>query len=372
MDPAYPNDRPAASRCFVAFPPAWGSEAGSVKRTYIRMYGFLGGLFALYAVIYVVTTMSPESEMRAGIELGVAFAFCIVVLLCYSAYASRYNRRRFHVYVTNDALTVDERPGDVFSVNSAKLGVWALVNGMTVGTALHLECGGQPGGQPFVLGGRDHRIGTGARLEAPPANTVDAWISASDFDELLTMTGPRSGLDVGGPAPGEPTRCLLFPNPQLAQQAGISAVREIVKASGQPRLAIDMGADAIRVLDANTNALVTSAAPAQVTATPETYTYQLWGHTGDGLPLPETPDESPVLVAQFPGMGPLSITCLDKADLAPLSYGVTPMDPRFSWPGNVRQRVNEPADYMVGGADWLTLVEKFGLAPYLERHREQG
>jgi hypothetical protein len=345
MDPAYLQDESAASRCFVAFPPAWGSEAGSVKRTYIRMYGFLGGLVALYAVIYVVNTVSPESELRLGIGLGVAFAFCIVVFLYYRASANRYARRRFHVDVTSDALTVAERPGDVFSVNGAKLGVWAPVDGMTVGTALHLQCGSQG----FVLGGRDHRISTGARLDAPPANTVDAWISASDFDELLTMTGRRSGLDVGGPASGEPTRCVLFPNPQLAQQAGTLSAGErtrLVKSSGQPRVAIDMGADAIRVLDAHTNALVTSAAPAQVTATPETYTYEQWSHTGGGLPIPETPDESPVLVVQFPGMQPLSITCLDKADLAPVSYGVKPMDPRFSWPGNVRQRVNEPADYV--------------------------
>jgi hypothetical protein len=223
-----------------------------------------------------------------------------------------------------------------------------------------------------VLGGRDHRTGAGARLDAPPASIVDAWISASDFDELLAMAGRRARLDVGGPAPGEATRCLLFPNPQLAQQAETSAVRGIVKSSRQPRLAIDIGADVIRVLDARTNALVTSAAPAQVTATPETYTYELWGHTGGGLPIPENPDESPVLVAQFPGMPALSITCLDKADLAPVSYGVNPMDSRFSWAGNVRRRMNEPADYWVGGADWLTLVEKFGLAPYLVRHGQQG
>jgi hypothetical protein len=30
------------------------------------------------------------------------------------------------------------------------------------------------------------------------------------------------------------------------------------------------------------------------------------------------------------------------------------------------RRVREPADYAVSGADWLTLVEAFGLAPTLE------
>src|SRR5258708_16055174 len=97
MDPAYVNDPSAASRCFVAFPPAWGSEAGSVKRTYIWMYGFLGGLIALYAVIYVVNAKLPQSEMHLAIGVGLAFAFCVVVGLCYLAYAKRYARRRFRV-----------------------------------------------------------------------------------------------------------------------------------------------------------------------------------------------------------------------------------------------------------------------------------
>ena len=70
-------------------------------------------------------------------------------------------------------------------------------------------------------------------------------------------------------------------------------------------------------------------------------------------------------------MQPLTITCLDKSDLA-MSRGVNPMTPRFSWAGNVGRRSNDPADFMVGGTDWLTLVEKFSLATYLERNGEQG
>ncbi len=370
MDPAYVNDQSAASQCFVAFPPPWGSEAGSVKRTYIWMYGFLGGVIAISAVIYVMNAELPESEMRTGIGMGVALAFGLIFYLCYRAYASRYANQNFRVYVTNDAVTVDKRPGDVFSVNDAKLGAWTLLNGMPVGTALHLQCGPDS----FVLGGRDHRIGAGARLDAPPASIVDAWISASDFDELLTMVGHGARLGAIGPASGETIRCLLFPNPQLAQQTGAFAGgerRRLMKAAWQPRLAMDMGADAIRVVDANTNELIASAAPAQVTATPETYSFQLGAGFGS-LPVAQTADASPVLVVRMPGMRPLTITCLDKADIVPSSHGVNPMNPRFAWYGDVRQRRNEPADFMAGGADWLTLVEKFGLATYQERNGEQG
>ena len=40
------------------------------------------------------------------------------------------------------------------------------------------------------------------------------------------------------------------------------------------------------------------------------------------------------------------------------------LDKRFSWQGNA-PAARERADYEVMGTDWLTLVEKFGLAQYL-------
>jgi hypothetical protein len=40
------------------------------------------------------------------------------------------------------------------------------------------------------------------------------------------------------------------------------------------------------------------------------------------------------------------------------------MQLRFSWRGEVSMR-EEPAAYSVSGADWLTLVQAFGLASYL-------
>jgi hypothetical protein len=57
----------------------------------------------------------------------------------------------------------------------------------------------------------------------------------------------------------------------------------------------------------------------------------------------------------IPGMAPLTIGCRDT---------VSGLDQRFSWPDDVPAE-NARAEYEVSGTDWLTLVEKFGLAPYL-------
>ena len=56
-------------------------------------------------------------------------------------------------------------------------------------------------------------------------------------------------------------------------------------------------------------------------------------------------------------MPPLTIGSRDTA---------TGLDFRFSWPDNVPTE-KARADYEVSGTDWLTLVETFGLAPYVLR-----
>jgi hypothetical protein len=58
-----------------------------------------------------------------------------------------------------------------------------------------------------------------------------------------------------------------------------------------------------------------------------------------------------------PGMPPLTIGCRDT---------VSGLDRRFSWPDNVPTE-HARADYEVSGTDWLILVEKFGLAAYLNK-----
>jgi hypothetical protein len=119
----------------------------------------------------------------------------------------------------------------------------------------------------------------------------------------------------------------------------------------RPGLAIDVGKDAISVIDLTTNALIASASLAQVTATPAKH---------------EDPSESgishptAVLVVDVPGLQPLTIGSTTFAGHSLL--GLPPR--RFSWRAKVR-KAKKP-NYLVMDADWLTLVEKFGLAPYLE------
>jgi hypothetical protein len=66
-------------------------------------------------------------------------------------------------------------------------------------------------------------------------------------------------------------------------------------------------------------------------------------------------------VINLAGMPPLTIACRDVA-------GGSYLQGRFSWRGDVPQKVNDPAEYTVLAVEWQTLVEKFGLAPYLETH----
>jgi hypothetical protein len=239
--------------------------------------------------------------------------------------------KKIPICVTSDGLTVDRRPGDVFSFNDAKLGLWTLS-----GTALHLRCGRHR----FVLGGEDHRVGTATRLEAPPTGHVDGWLRAGDFDEVLTMVARRSGLDIRGPAPGEPLRCLLFPRPS----AGVFDFG-LKKFNPRPSLAVDVGTDAVWLIDPNTNALIASASLAQVTATPANCKYNSEGGSYT----------VPVLVVRVPGLQPLTID-------GPRSR---------AWRGKVPEE-KEP-EFMVSDADWRVLVEKFGLAPNLvERAEEPG
>jgi hypothetical protein len=103
--------------------------------------------------------------------------------------------------------------------------------------------------------------------------------------------------------------------------------------SQQPRLAIDVGKDALWVFDLKTNALVASAWVTQVTATPAMRIARARGQL-----------TMPALVVRVPGLQPLTIGS---------------PDPRFSWPRGVDEV--GPPEYVVSGADWRTLVGKFGV-----------
>jgi hypothetical protein len=242
---------------------------------------------------------------------------------------------------------------------------------MTMGTALHL----QSGQHRFVLGGRDRRVAAGTRLDAPDAGygqpvDIDASVSAADLEEILTMVSRRSGLGIRPPAPGEPARCLLFANSLKMQEFGSFAFkkqREFARSMHQPRLAIDVGADGIRVIDASSSALIASVSNAHVSATPVIYrpAQRHWVPTLNHA-ISDTAtnywSKAPGMRVSIPGMAPMTIGCRDS---------VSGLDFRFSWPDNVPAE-HARSDYEVSGTDWLILAEKFALARDLQQKGETG
>ena len=234
------------------------------------------------------------------------------------------------------------------------------------GLALHLYSGQNR----FILGGRDRRVSAGTRLDAPDAGyglpiDVDAWVSAADFEEILTVVSRRSGLDIRPPGPGEPSRCLLFVNSLKIQEMGSFSLRkqrEFVKSMSEPRLAIDVGPDGIRVIDPKSGALVAAVSNAQVTATPVVFRpvqgFHWFPTVGNVVSNAATNywSTAPGIRVNIPGMEPLTIGCRDS---------VSGLDFRFSWPDGVPVEAAR-SDYEVAGTDWVTLVEKFGLAPQVK------
>ena len=326
LPPASP-DHAAESRRFVA--------STSRPKTWLKIATWAS--FAAFLALFVLMYVAPRAlgKTTGWVVVGVvAFALIVFPAVFYLLGVRRWGAsRKIPICVMSDGLTVDQGSGEVFSFTDATLGLWTLGHTSSMsGTALHLRCGPHR----FVLGGEDHRVGTATPLEAPPTDCVDGWVRAADFDEVLTMVARRSGLDVRGPAPGEPLRCLLFPRSQLEKPMGPFEFR-VKQRPPQPHLAIDVGTDAIRVIDPNTKALIASASRPQVTVTPAGYkTY-----SDEGRRI------VPVLVVRVPGLQPLTIKC------------------RRAWRGEVPEEQTEP-EFVVSDADWLTLVDKFGLAPYLE------
>lgn len=361
----YPES--SVSRQFVASPgfaglgPNW-----SAKRSYTQMYGLVAVMFVPIVAIFVLGNVDRQlGEIAGAIWVIVGAVVLGLFLMGWIVWYRRNNTRRFAISVAGRALTIDKRPGDVYEFSDARLGLWGM-NDATMGTVLHLHSGPHR----FVLGGRDHRVGHGTRLDEPPIVGVDAWLTAQEFDELLGMMGANSGLDVRPVTPGAPVRCLLFPNAMQAQHMGSFATgkqRRLQKAASHASLAIDVDAQGIRVIDPRTNAQIASARNGQWTATPQTYQYRgpwyRWLSVERLFTFAAVAHLSmrPEMVINLAGMPPLSIAGHDSIGVSYFKGN------RFSWRGDVPE-VKDPAEYSVSGENWLILVEKFGLAPYLETH----
>ncbi len=71
-------------------------------------------------------------------------------------------------------------------------------------------------------------------------------------------------------------------------------------------------------------------------------------------------------VSAGPGLGEMTLRSRHRRiavpGAAPFHVGIP--DYRFSWSGDVKRIAAAP--YVVGGADWLALVERLGLRPALK------
>jgi hypothetical protein len=333
-DPAMSvNNEAGTARQFVAaravFSTSWikGTKIWQAVYTVIFV-GFVG-----FAVLMMYNT-SRGAETHIPRYTGL---IVIAVLLgagaVFGVYALYRSRQKYVLTVTGDTLTVAPR-GEVYSLADAQLSIWP-----NIGVALHLRSGGRR----FVLGGQERSIGPTTPLDAEPTELVDARLPASDFDELLRLGGRTAAR---GPAPGEPTRCILYPTSQTIATTSPLAFRKkqrLVSSLGRAQLFIDVDNDTIRVVDPETHAVDASATVSQITATPLCYE----SRDGESSRVYRTP------VLTLPGPG-----------LAALTFGCALSGQRFAWTGSARV-VKDPPAYVLSAADWRTLVEKFGLAANL-------
>jgi hypothetical protein len=351
------NDESTASRHFVAsysvYSPIWEKITGKRASIYIQ-----AGFWAI-VVLVVLYMVGPMFGLHVGAPIPgkvIAVGFMVGLLVLSAVIGANFWwrwRRKYHIAVGGGGLTIDNRRGGVYSFADAQLSLW-----VNMGVALHLH----RGGHRFLLGGRDRRVGPATQLDAPPVQLVDAWLSESDFDELLSLSGRWSGSAARGPAAGGPARCLLYPNSLLIQKMGPFAFgkkQRLTQSLAQPQLFIDVDDHTIRMVDPNSNALTASASLAQVTATPATYT--LGGHAFPSAEnfasdaAGEYVSATPLMTVSVPGMRPLTIGCRNFEGFKR----------RFSWGGGVPVCTDPPA-YEISPADWLTLVEKLGLASHLQ------
>ena len=368
--------RPYEERRFVAQPPFWGSKVASITTPAYRSIPHMYWIAPLVAIAVVTAGLAGTAggvaacgrgwlELPAG-TLMYGFQAAALALLFGGVYLwTRWSRHQeIVVSVTGDVLTVSTRPRDVYSFHDAKLGTWGEAGSMTMGIALHLRCGERH----FILGGRDRRVAADVRLDAPDVGyglrvDVDAWLPEAEFEEVLTMVSRRSGLDIRKPSADESVRCLLFSNPLLVQTIkGVRKQQKFMRSAYRPRLAIDVGAEVIRVLDAENNTVIASVSPSRVSASPVTYR-PLSRHwvPSVGSVISDAASNywsmTPAVRLSIPGMPPLNIGCRDS-DMG--------LDYRFLWSGDVPAE-DSRADYIASGADWQLLVEKFGLTQYLAK-----
>jgi hypothetical protein len=296
----------AASRRFVATaaPP---TTKQMMRYTQAFFAVAIASLGVIYMALFLIgAIVGSTAVMQVGGTVAF-FGFFLLAMPVYAAFSRRINREKTVLLdVRTDGLMVSTKPGVVFAASEAQLGGWTLEGyaAATKGTALHLR----RDRDSFVLGGRDHRVASGMPLEAPPVDHVDAWVWPTEFDELLSAVGRRRGLE---PTPPQPIRCPLVPNPaKLFSYSLLGMFKNTATALSlnanppRPSLAIDVGDDTVSVIDLTNDAVIASAPPAQMRATPAASTRSM-PRVGEVT--------TAVLVVHVPNSQPLTIGCPDFA-----------------------------------------------------------
>jgi hypothetical protein len=160
---------------------------------------------------------------------------------------------------------------------------------------------------------------------------------------------------------GEPIRYELVPvTPRMVETLGWPPKVKAKVDLGDPGLptapplVLDVGIrDAIRVIDANTKALIASARLAQMTATPGIYE-----RINDGAEITTVDYRQPLLVLEIPGMQlRIGIPPIRVATLSGAQF-------RYRYTSRGRERAGKwpMPTHLVTDTEWFSLLEKFGLA----------
>lgn len=137
-------------------------------------------------LLFAATLVRPLAGSRIVAEIRPALflGLFVVGFLIYR----RLMRKKIAISVAAGGLTVDQRPGDVFSFRDAELGQWRPGKSRR---ARVLVLGAGP--RRFVLG-ETRSLASGTPLTGPQVDIQDleAWIEPRTLDELLAVVGHQT------------------------------------------------------------------------------------------------------------------------------------------------------------------------------------
>lgn len=198
--------------CYLCGMQQWPSGSAGGKRRFeaAAVPKRIGVIVVLVSVALVAGGWLSAAILPAGLHKALFPVFMILFVAGYGIWLAVALRvRTLPLDVDGHHLSVDEGRGGVFPLAGAVLGPWRQAGiGVTAGTVLHLS----DGARFFRVGGRDHRPSPRLRLDAPPAEGVDVYLSSADFDALLALL-PAVAIAMPTAAPLAVVRCPLLPNP---------------------------------------------------------------------------------------------------------------------------------------------------------------